>query len=136
MDKIKIILQDTQQPTIKIKSKDELTIDYKEQLSIVAPTQHSSLLGLDYESSGHTGFASEKALEDIRAEVSLKIPQQLSILPNVEDNYDKRKAYMYIDNNGNSAKITVDSLLDSKIRTVESTPEIWNEKEYIFKEIK
>lgn len=47
---------------------DELRVKLKDVIQIVAPKQHNELLGLDYESSGHIGFASSKDIQDLRNE--------------------------------------------------------------------
>lgn len=47
---------------------DELRVKLEDVIQIVAPKQHNELLGLDYESSGHIGFASSKDIQDLRNE--------------------------------------------------------------------
>lgn len=132
MDKIKIILQKPQETDINIKPIDEINVNYGKTLSIIPPTQHSELLGLDFESSGHIGFASEKQLSILEENVVPKNLNSLSILPN---DYDKNSAYLFVDNNGTSGKISIGNIVDKKIRTVGNEPNDWKTNEYIFKEI-
>ena len=47
---------------------DELRVKLEDIIQIVAPKQHNELLGLDYESSGHIGFASSKDIQDLQNE--------------------------------------------------------------------
>lgn len=47
---------------------DELRVKLVDVIQIVAPKQHNELLGLDYESSGHIGFASSKDIQDLQNE--------------------------------------------------------------------
>lgn len=47
---------------------DELRVILEDVIQIVAPKQHNELLGLDYESSGHIGFASSKDIQDLQNE--------------------------------------------------------------------
>lgn len=58
---------------------------------------------------------------DIRTVVpkALKNDTSISILPN---NINRNNAYFYIDNDGQSSKISMKDLLDKKIRTVTSQP--------------
>lgn len=43
---------------LKLKEENPVKLETQESVSIAAPTYHRDLLGLDYESSGHIGFAS------------------------------------------------------------------------------
>lgn len=56
---------DLETPQIDIDmSTPKLGVDLNSQVkTVVMPFRHSQLEGLDYESSGHTGFASEKFVE-------------------------------------------------------------------------
>lgn len=115
---------------IKIQNEKTLTIDMREGVSIAAPMYHSDLHGLDYESSGHTGFASEKQL-------SILIPKNISILP--QNNLANRQAKIYLYDPSLETKetqVSVQELLDSKIKTVESVPSNLQNGDYIFLERK
>ena len=41
---------------LKLKEESPVKLETLESVSIAAPTYHRDLLGLDYESSGHTGY--------------------------------------------------------------------------------
>ena len=128
-DKITLVINSNQNVQLKIKEKTQTTLSLKKGVSIIPPTYHSELLGLDYETSGHIGFASQK-------ELSLLQPRrldELSILPN---NSDRSKAFLFIDNNGQDNKISIKDMLSTKIRTVENMPDDLQEDDYIFLEMK
>lgn len=63
MEKIKITLQDTK-PNITLRNKTEVNL--KNGTTIVASNSHNDLRNLDYENSGHTGFASSLELDDLK----------------------------------------------------------------------
>lgn len=56
MENIKIIF----------KEQDKVNIDFKEQITFDIPVEHNKLLNLDYDNSGHVGFASEKSLNEVK----------------------------------------------------------------------
>ena len=112
-DKLKITFSDD---LIITRTKETpLRVGTQEAVNVTIPTlqEHRLLQGLDYESSGHIGFASSKDL-------TLLVPRDLSILPTSD--LSNRQAYIYLDNNGVAEKTTVSSLLDKKLRTVEEFP--------------
>lgn len=91
---------------------------------------HSDLHVLDYESSGHTGFASEKQL-------SILLPKNISILP--QNNLTNRQAKIYLYDptlETKETQVSVQELFDSKIKTVESVPSNLQNGDYIFLERK
>lgn len=45
-------------------NKHTITASLSKKLDIIAPVRHTDLLGLDYEHSGHTGFASTQQLNE------------------------------------------------------------------------
>ena len=45
---------------------NSVELELEPQLKVVMPKYHNELLGLDYEHSGHTGFASSKELEAVK----------------------------------------------------------------------
>ena len=129
-DKITLVV-DTQKQNVslKLKEKTQTKLNLSSNISIIPPTYHSELLGLDYESSGHTGFASKK-------ELSLLQPKRLneiSILPKEDD---RSKAFIFVDNNGSDSKISIKDMLSTKIRTVKELPNDLQEEDYIFLEMK
>lgn len=115
---------------LKLKEESPVKLETLESVSIAAPTYHRDLLGLDYESSGHTGFASA-------AEVKLLLPKDISILP--KNNLQNRQAKVYLYDTTLEQKetqVSVQDLLDSKIKTVESVPNNLQNGDYIFLERK
>ena len=122
---IKIIIDEPNNP-IKINMSDKLNI-------IRLTDYHNELQNLDYEHSGHTGFASQKELNILEQKVVPKDFSTLSIIPN---DFDKSEAYVYVDYNNTSNKVSISNIVDKKIRTVVETPSDWKNNEYIFEEIK
>lgn len=45
---------------------NSVELELEQQLKVVMPKYHNELLGLDYEHSGHTGFASSEQLEKVK----------------------------------------------------------------------
>ena len=122
---IKIIIDEPNNP-IKINMSDKLNI-------IRLTDYHNELQNLDYEHSGHIGFASQKELSILEQKVVPKDFSTLSIIPN---DFDKSEAYVYVDYNNTSNKVSISNIVDKKIRTVVETPSDWKNNEYIFEEIK
>ena len=122
---IKIIIDEPNNP-IKINMSDKLNI-------IRLTDYHNELQNLDYEHSGHTGFASQKELNILEQKVVPKDFSTLSIIPN---DFDKSEAYVYVDYNNTSNKVSISNIVDKKIRTVVETPSDWKNNEYIFEEVK
>lgn len=63
--KIKIIFNEEETPRANIKE-EKINVDFNEQFKLVVPTKHNELLNLDYENSGHTGFASAQELQELK----------------------------------------------------------------------
>ena len=63
--KIKIIFNEEETPRANIKE-EKINVDFNEQFKLVVPTKHNELSNLDYENSGHTGFASAKELQELK----------------------------------------------------------------------
>lgn len=115
---------------LKLKEEKPVRLESREVISIAAPTYHRDLLGLDYESSGHTGFASA-------TEVKLLLPKDISVLP--KNNLQNRQAKVYLYDSTLEVKetqVSVQELLDSKIKTVDSVPNNLQNGDYIFLERK
>lgn len=67
MERIKISFSENESSNVNINVKTpKLNINSSEKYNLVAPTYHRDLLGLSYEQSGHTGFASEEALNELK----------------------------------------------------------------------
>ena len=122
---IKIIIDEPNNP-IKINMSDKLNI-------IRLTDYHNELQNLDYEHSGHTGFASQKELSILEQKV---VPRDFSTLSILSNDFDKSEAYVYVDYNNTSNKVSISNIVDKKIRTVEEVPSDWKINEYIFEEIK
>ena len=119
---------------IIIDNPNPIKIDMSDKINLIRLTDyHNELQNLDYEHSGHTGFASQKELNILEQKVVPKDFSTLSIIPN---DFDKSEAYVYVDYNNTSNKVTISNIVDKKIRTVEETPSDWKINEYIFEEIK
>lgn len=119
MNEIKIIFQE-----------DPIKINLEEKLNIIRPTQHNELKGLDFESSGHTGFASSKQLEELDNRV---VPRRLNMFSKVE-NSDRRRCILYVDNNGKDSQISMAEMLSKIIRTSDARPADLQTGEYLFLE--
>ena len=99
-------------------------------MTIIASQNHDDLQHLDYEHSGHTGFASAE-------QVSLLLPKDISVLP--KNDLTNRSAKIYIYDPSLSiqeTQVSVEDLLDSKIKTVQSVPDNLQTNDYIFLEVK
>ena len=119
---------------IIIENPNPIKIDMSDKINLIRLTDyHNELQNLDYEHSGHTGFASQKELNILEQKVVPKDFSTLSIIPN---DFDKSDAYVYVDYNNTSNKVTISNIVDKKIRTVEEVPSDWKINEYIFEEIK
>lgn len=119
---------------IIIENPNPIKIDMSDKINLIRLTDyHNELQNLDYEHSGHTGFASQKELNILEQKVVPKDFSTLSIIPN---DFDKSEAYVYVDYNNTSNKVPISNIVDKKIRTVEEVPSDWKINEYIFEEIK
>ena len=116
---------------VKLDKEKKTNVAFEETINVLSSSNyHRDLLGLDYESSGHTGFASA-------TEVKLLLPKDISILP--QNNLQNRQAKIYLYDPTQEQKetqISVHELLDSKIKTVESVPSNLQNGDYIFLEKK
>ena len=113
---------------ISLKQK-EIDIDVDKSINVLPPYDHSKLNNLDYENSGHTGFASSKDLENY-------VPKQLSILPKVDDSHNRSSILIYANDNGKSCYISMKDMLSKQIRTSSSIPSDMQTGEYLFLEKK
>lgn len=131
MDEVRLEIPEISEKfSIKLKEEKPVKLETVEKVSIAAPTYHRDLLGLDYESSGHTGFASA-------AQVELLLPKDISILPKNDLQNRQAKIYLYDPVlEIKTTQVSVQELLDSKIKTVESVPNNLQKDDYIFLEVK
>lgn len=99
-------------------------------MTILASQNHDELQHLDYEHSGHTGFASAE-------QVSLLLPKDISVLPKNDLTNRSAKIYIYDPSLGTQeTQVSVGDLFDSKIKTVQSVPDNLQTNDYIFLEVK
>ncbi len=81
---------------------------------------HARLVNLDFEHSGHIGFASENQLKILQNSV---VPRRLNIFENVDKTIDRNKQFIYIDeNHTNSKKISIKELNSYILRNGDSVP--------------
>lgn len=100
-----------------------------ERINVVAVTNHNELGNLDFEHSGHIGFASEARLNAIE---QATVPKRLDALKTMDSKKDRKKAYLYVDNNGESEKISIAQALSTLIRTDVKQPDDMQVGEYLF----
>ena len=100
-----------------------------ERINVVAVTNHNELGNLDFEHSGHIGFASEARLNAIE---QATVPKRLDALKTMDGKQDRKKAYLYVDNNGESEKISIAQALSTLIRTDVKQPDDMQVGEYLF----
>ena len=108
---------------------NEINANLDDRISVIEPRNHSDLNGLDYESSGHKGFASSQQL-------NLLVPKRLSTLPNLSALSDRTKANLYVDDNGNDTKVAIATMLNFILRKGEQIPNDMQKGEYLFLELK
>lgn len=113
---------------ISLKQK-EIDVDIDKSINILPQYDHNKLNNLDYENSGHTGFASSKDLENY-------VPKKLSILPRVDDSHNRSSILIYANDNGESCYISMKDMLSKQIRTSSSIPSDMQSGEYLFLEKK
>ena len=113
---------------ISLKQK-EIDVDIDKSINVLPQYDHNKLNNLDYENSGHTGFASSKDLENY-------VPKQLSILPKVDDSHNRSSILIYANDNGKSCYISMRDMLSKQIRTSSAIPSDMQPGEYLFLEKK
>lgn len=100
------------------------------QTMIIASQNHDDLQHLDYEHSGHTGFASAE-------QVILLLPKDISVLPKNDLTNRNAKIYIYDPSlSTQETQVSVEDLIGSKIKTVQSVPDNLQTNDYIFLEVK
>lgn len=96
---------------------------------ITGNSDHDKLNNLDYEHSGHIGFASEARLNAVE---QATVPKRLDALPVMDNMSNRGTAYLYVDNNGKSEKISIRQTLATLIRTGTKKPDDMQVGEYLF----
>ena len=115
-----------------ISREEHYSINAGEQINIIHPiSEHNKLKNLDFEHSGHTGFASEKQLIILKNEV---VPKKLNLLPSVKGTSNRMNLLLYVDNQGTPEKISVSNMLSKIIRTSNQIPEDLQKGVYLFLE--
>lgn len=129
-----IIRFDKEQPiNVKVENQKEITPNLEEKINVITSQNHKDLLGLDFESSGHTGFASEKQLNLLKDST---VPKRLNMLQDLDVKANKDKVYLYADNNGVDSKVSINSMLKAFIRKDIEVPVDMQPGEYLFLEQK
>ena len=115
-------------------NRKNLSVSVSEKINVIqnvdGVVDHDKLNNLDYEHSGHIGFASSE-------QVKLCLSKDLSVLP--KNNLQNRNAKIYLYDDMLSVKetqTTIQELLDAKIKTVSSVPDNLQNGDYIFLEVK
>lgn len=117
-DDIVVILEDEEEIVVDSQVEDDVEVNLDDRLTIIQPTQHNELEGLDYESSGHTGF----------------VPARLSTLPDLNKMHDRMSVMVYVDDNGVDSKISMKDMFGLFIRTGNEKPADMQAGEYLFLE--
>lgn len=95
---------------------------------------HARLVNLDYEHSGHIGFASEKQLNLLADNV---VPRRLNVFPNIDVSIDRSKQFIYInENNTESKKVSIRELNSYILRNGDSVPTDMQVGEYLLLNMK
>lgn len=117
-------------------------LNFGESIYIQQTHDHSQLENLDYEHSGHTGFASsqelsvlDNAVGEIQTELSLLdnkyIQKDLSILPSVSLSDNRDNMTIYIDNNGTPSKANLKETLGTLLRLDTQVPDTMQNGEFL-----
>lgn len=109
-----------------------LSVSVSDKINVTQTTgnsDHDKLNNLDYEHSGHTGFASEARLNAME---QATVPKRLDALPVMGNMSNRGTAYLYVDNNGKSEKISIRQALATLIRTDTKKPDDMQVGEYLF----
>ena len=113
-----ISLTQTQQIGADV-SPQQIGVDFGGRIkTVVMPYSHDQLDNLDYESSGHTGFASLRFVEETT------VPRRLSILP--ETTGFRQGGSIYVDNGGLGLRMSMTALkeLNTKIITTDNASDV------------
>lgn len=108
---------------------NKIFVSLGERINVVAVTNHNELGNLDFEHSGHTGFASEARLNAVE---QATVPKRLDALPVMDNMSNRETAYLYVDNNGKSEKMSIRQALATLIRTDTKKPDDMQVGEYLF----
>jgi len=132
-----------EEPQIDISLEEKrVDLNFGESIYIEQTNDHSKLENLDYEHSGHTGFASSQELSvlentvgEIQTELSLLdnkyIQKDLSILPSVSLSDNRENMTIYIDNNGTPSKANLKETLGTILRLDNQVPSTMQNGEFL-----
>ena len=111
--------------------KKALSVSVQDKINVtqIISRDHDQLNNLDYEHSGHTGFASEARLNAVE---QATVPKRFDALPVMDNMSNRGTAYLYVDNNGKSEKISIRQALATLIRTDTKKPDDMQVGEYLF----
>lgn len=91
-------------------SSPTLYVDLKSQIKTLITKYHSELLGLDYESSGHTGFASTEYVQ------GYAVPFRLAELPQTTG--FRQGASIYVDDGQNGFRMSMTALKEMNTKII------------------
>lgn len=143
MNENKEITISFEEPQIDVTLEEKrVDLNFGESIYIQQTKDHSQLENLDYEHSGHTGFASSQELSvlentvgEIQTELSLLdnkyIQKDLSILPSVSLSDNRDNMTIYIDNNGTPSKANLKETLGTILRLDSQVPSTMQNGEFL-----
>lgn len=116
-------------PTANTK-KPSITASLDKRINVTAPVNHKDLLGLDYEHSGHIGFASEQRVSILEKN---KLSKRLSVLSELPSTAENKDVYLYADYKDESYRISLNNISGgANVRTVTEVPDDIRVNDYIF----
>lgn len=117
-------------PQLSFINQTRLKMSVKEitRIQVKPITDHSQLDNLDYEHSGHTGFASKK---DLLSFVPKRLENVASVSPEVKNN----NLYLFVDAENSDAKMNVKELGERIIKRVDRAQTDYNDGQFIFEKI-
>lgn len=117
-------------PQLSFINQTRLKMSVKEITRIQAKPimDHSQLDNLDYEHSGHTGFASKN---DLLSFVPKRLENVASVSPEVKNN----NLYLFVDAENGDAKMNVKELGERIIKRVDRAQTDYNDGQFIFEKI-
>ena len=113
-----IRLENEEDMIINVENEEPININLDDRISIVQSFQHKDLIGLDYESSGHTGFT----------------PSRLNTLPDLNKNSNRMNVLVSVDDEGTLSKISMKEMFGLFIRQGKEIPSDMQSGEYLFLE--
>ena len=112
----------------ELEEEQQLTGELSANLTIETPEEHNKLRNLDFEKSGHIGFASEKQLKLVEES---SVPRRLNALPTMSKTANRETSFVYVDTGGKGMKVSIKDMLASVIRTDDKIPDDMQTGEYL-----